>query len=465
MNRHDSYQQAEATADNANAKQWQVDLPEQDTGKVGNDSDAGGANGDKNDNDIDRTSDQGETVEVRVIKGDRGEPNDRPGQVEQGGQDNQTDTELPHSTNVDPEERNGRAVRTGTEVQPTGIETVKQIDSESALDVAVDAIESSARERQVERQLGLISEIMDDQEANKRDKHIRLDQLVENDEINLRDGRVLDQYLRQSMNTIDGVSPDDKALMKSLGIIGSDKVDLSDSELARVYIDACADSHVDMDNFQVGDWYIYYSVEHKKFASSDRQTISYCLDHIKTDILKEYEFDVLEESGIPLEQIVANKHIQDVATEMMDDAVANVVQDGNKYGTYKFDTLSSHVPVDILSQICSSEEGKKRVVESIQKTGMSVQELGEALIDDNVVSGFDSWDSKVAKCVNLMRNLGWHTAIGENDESLDQITKSSGLGSDDRVTKCKARPTNGEFSIQKPSTGCICVSTVGCLMK
>ena len=371
MNRHNSYQQLETTANNANADQWQV---------------------------------------------------------EQGSQANQT-------------------VWASAEAQPTGIETVKQINPESVLDIAVDAIESSARERQVERQLGLISEIMDDQEASKRDKHIRLDQLVENDEINLRDGRVLDQYLRQSMNTIDGVTPDDKALMKSLGIIGSDKVDLSDSELARVYIDACADSHVDMDDFQVGDWYIYYSVEHKKFASSDRQTISYCLDHIKTDILKEYEFDVLEESGIPLEQIVANKHIQDVATEMMDDAVANVVQDGNKYGTYKLDTLSRHVPVDILNQICSSEEGKKRVAESIQKTGMSVQEFGEALIDDNVVGSFkkghwsgglSSWDNKVAKCVNLMRNLGWHIAIGENDESLDQITESSGLGSDDRVTKMQS---------------------------
>ena len=48
MNRHDSYQQPEATADNANAGQWQIDLPEQDTGKVGNDSDAGEVNGGKN---------------------------------------------------------------------------------------------------------------------------------------------------------------------------------------------------------------------------------------------------------------------------------------------------------------------------------------------------------------------------------------------------------------------------------
>ncbi len=117
MNRHDSYQQPEATADNVNAKQWQIDLSEQGTGKVGNDGDAGGVNGGKNANDIDRTSDQGETVEVRVIKDDRDEPNDRLSQVEQGSQDNQTDTELPHSTNVDPG-GGGRAVRVSAETQP-----------------------------------------------------------------------------------------------------------------------------------------------------------------------------------------------------------------------------------------------------------------------------------------------------------------------------------------------------------
>ena len=123
MNRHNGYQQPEATANNANAKQWQVDLPEQDTGKVGNDSDASDVNGGKNANDINHISDQGETVEVRVIKDDRDEPNnDEPGQVEQGGQTGQTvrtgAEESQYSTNVDLEERNGRAVKTSTEAQP-----------------------------------------------------------------------------------------------------------------------------------------------------------------------------------------------------------------------------------------------------------------------------------------------------------------------------------------------------------
>ena len=198
---------------------------------------------------------------------------------------------------------------------------------------------------------------------------------------------------------------------------------------------------------------MYYPLESKKFASSDQQTISYCLDHIRAEMLKEsYDFDLLEESGIPLKQIVANKHIQDVAIEMMDDAVANVVRDGNKDGTYDFYTLSSNVPVDILSQICSSEESKKRVVESIEKAGMSVQEFGEVLIDDNVVGSFKEgywinglyWDGdRTAKCVDLMKNLGWHTAIGENDESLDRITELSWLGANDRVIKMQSEAYKG----------------------
>lgn len=130
MNRHDSYQQPEATADNANAKQWQVDLSERDAGKVGNDSDAGGVNGGKNANDINHISDQGETVEVRVIKDDRGESNDQPGHVEQGGQTVRTGAEDPqYSTDIEPGERSGQAVQVGAETQPKKKGIIELLDS------------------------------------------------------------------------------------------------------------------------------------------------------------------------------------------------------------------------------------------------------------------------------------------------------------------------------------------------
>ena len=86
MNKHDNYQQPEVTANDANAKQWQSDVPEQGASKVDNYGNASDVNGDKNANDTNRTSDQGETVEVRVIKGDRDEPNDWSSRVEQGSQ-------------------------------------------------------------------------------------------------------------------------------------------------------------------------------------------------------------------------------------------------------------------------------------------------------------------------------------------------------------------------------------------
>ena len=83
MNRHNSHQQPEATANNANAKQWQIDVPEQGASKVGNYGNASDVNGGKNANDINHASDQGETIKVQVIKDNRDEPNnDEPGQVE-----------------------------------------------------------------------------------------------------------------------------------------------------------------------------------------------------------------------------------------------------------------------------------------------------------------------------------------------------------------------------------------------
>ena len=164
MNRHDSYQQPEATADNANAKQWQVDLPEQDTGKVGNDSDAGGTNGGESTNDANHTSDQGETVEVRIIKGDRDEPNnDEPGQVEQSSQDSQTaqtDTEMSHSANVDSEERSGRAVKTSTETRSKKRGIIELLGS-SPLGVmaqtALDSVRQLRAKKQEYKQVGLLN--------------------------------------------------------------------------------------------------------------------------------------------------------------------------------------------------------------------------------------------------------------------------------------------------------------------
>ena len=201
MNRHNSHQQPEATADNVNAKQW-VDLPEQDTGKVGSDGDTGGVNGGKNTNDTNHTSDQVETVEVRVIKGDRDEPNDRSSRVEQGSQAGQTvrtSAEDPQysTNNVDPG-RGGRAVRVSTETQPKKKGIIELLGS-SPLGVmaqtALDSVRHSVHEIQVDRQIKLIDKTAQDRSTEEQERCSQLNRLVDEGRVKLQDGRVLKEYL------------------------------------------------------------------------------------------------------------------------------------------------------------------------------------------------------------------------------------------------------------------------------
>ena len=247
MNRHDNYQQPEVTADNANAKQWQVDLPEQDTGKMGNDGDV---NGGKNANDIDHTSDQGETVEVRVIKDDRGEPNDRPGQVEQGGQTVRTGAEDPqYSTNVDPG-GGGRTVQTGTETQPKKRGIIELLGSSPLGIMAQTALDSVRRfqtERQVDKQrrliyntsrtvLGAIKYRSKEEILKQQQEHARLNQLVEDGELDLSNKQVLWHYMREVRSAIsdETAKSDSKFISKMLR---EGKINLSDPEMAKEFLD------------------------------------------------------------------------------------------------------------------------------------------------------------------------------------------------------------------------------------
>ena len=262
MNRHNSYQQPEATANDANADQWQVDLPERDTGKVGNDSDVGEVNDDKNDNDIDHTSDQGETVEVRVIKGDRDEPNnDEPGQVEQGSQDNQTvqtdADESQYSTNVDPEEWSGRTIRVSAETQPKKRGIIELLGS-SPLGVmaqtALDSVRQFRAEKQINKQASLVRSILNtpfnaagyskQEVLEQQRRHAQFNQLVEGGELDLSNKRVLQTYM-DKMRTRTVISDetaesDSKFISKMLR---EGKISLSDLEMAKEFLDTRGNYH------------------------------------------------------------------------------------------------------------------------------------------------------------------------------------------------------------------------------
>ena len=334
MNRHNSYQQPETTADNANAKQWQVDLSEQDTGKVGNDSDAGGADDGRNANDANHTSDQGESVEVRVIKGDRGEPNDRPGQVEQGGQAVRTGAEeSQYSTNVDPGGRNGRVVKTSTETQSKKRGIIELLGS-SPLGVmaqtALDSVRHSVHEIQVDRQIKLIDKTVSNYYgAEAQQDYNQLNKLVDEGKIKLSDSRVFKRYL-EHINRVRGGEAADNNTEFIKRFIQEDKINLSKSEIRQEYLNTALSRYSSSDYFGVQE-----AISTGKLDLSNEETADQFLDVMnEDDAFNTYGINLLETSGISPEKIVDNEHIQQLAIERMRDIASETPKDPEAIDKY-----------------------------------------------------------------------------------------------------------------------------------
>ncbi len=448
MNRHNSHQQPEATADNANARQWQVDLSEQDTGKVGNDSDTGGVNGGKNTNDTNHTSDQGETVEVRVIKGDRDEPNDRPGQVEQGGQAGQTvrtGAENPqYSTDIDPGERSGQAVQTGAETQPKKRGIIELLGS-SPLGVMAQTALNSVRQlrakKQEYKQVRLIIHTLNmpssainhsrQEMLEQQREYAQLNQLVEDGELDLSNKRVLQTYMdkmrRRTVISDETAESDSKFISKMLR---EGKINLSDLEMAKEFLDTR------------GYYYNKYfgireALELGKLDLSNEDIKHHFLDSLAD--VKADSVALLDASGLPIEEIAANEHIRQVVVDETSKRVGLI-----ETNSYDNDELSS---VDkagdpyrfgVIDAICATEEGKQYLADSINKVSRceSIQDVGEE-IEDDILHGINSEDRwlygkqydelthnsalirNVAKYNGVLRKLGWEPL--KEDESLAKL--------------------------------------------
>ena len=454
MSRHNSYQQPEATANDANAKQWQVDLPERDAGKVGNDSDAGGVNGGKNANDINHISDQGETVEVRVIKDNQDEPNnDEPGQVEQGGQAGQTvrtDTdESQYSTNVDPEERSGRVAQAGAEVQPKKRGIIELLGSGPLgvmAQTALDSVRQLRAKKQEYKQVGLIRRTLNmpssainhsKQEAlEQQRKHDQLNQLVEDGELDLSNKRVLQTYMdkmrRRTVISDETAESDSKFISKMLR---EGKINLSDPEMAKEFLDTRGYHYY---NKYFG---IREALELGKLDLSNEDIKRHFLDSL--DDVKADSVALLDASGLPIEEIAANEHIRQVIVDETSRRVGLI-----ETNSYDNDELSSvdkagdSYRFGIIDAICATEEGKQYLANSINKASgcESIQDVGEE-IEDDILHGINSegrWPygkqydelthnsaliRNVAKYNGVLRKLGWEPL--KKDESLAKLFYTS----------------------------------------
>ena len=452
MNRHDSYQQPEATADNANAKQWQVDLPEQDTGKVGNDSDAGGVNDGKDANDTNRTSDQGETIKVQVIKDSQDEPNDRSSRVEQGGQDDQTaqtDTEAQYSTNVAPEERSGRAVQAGAEIQPRKRGIIELLGSGPLGVVAQTALNSVRQlraKKQEYKQVRLIIHTLNmpssainhsrQEMLEQQREYAQLNQLVEDGELDLSNKRVLQTYMdkmrRRTVISDETAESDSKFISKMLR---EGKINLSDPEMAKEFLDTRGYHYY---NKYFG---IREALELGKLDLSNEDIKRHFLDSL--DDVKADSVALLDASGLPIEEIAANEHIRQVIVDETSRRVGLI-----ETNSYDNDELSSvdkagdSYRFGIIDAICATEEGKQYLANSINKASgcESIQDVGEE-IEDDILHGINSegrwpygkqydelthnsaliWN--VAKYNGVLRKLGWEPL--KKDESLAKLFYTS----------------------------------------
>ena len=353
MNRHDSYQQPEATADNANAKQWQIDVPEQGASKVGNYGNASDVNGGKNANDINHISDQGETVEVRVIKDDWDEPNnDEPGRVEQGGQA-------------------GQAVRTDAEAQPRKRGIIELLGSSPlgiVAQTAFDSVRHSVHEIQVDRQIKLIDKTARDRSTEEQERCNQLNRLVDEDRVKLRDGRVLKEYL----NRVSYLGKDG-SINK---LIQENKVDLSRPDVREVYLKVALSAGLNYERFRVQE-----AINTGKLDLSNEEIADQFLGAMSQSAA--FNTSILKKSGISPERIVNNDHIQEIAVEQMV-SVADRVRNGNDaespiFSLYRYQTVidGGAYLADVLEKVCSSEGGRQCLVGSINKSGASVQEFGE----------------------------------------------------------------------------------------
>lgn len=440
MNRHDSYQQPEATADNANAKQWQVDLPEQDTGKVGNDGDVGGVNGGKNTNDTNHTSDQGEAVEVRVIKGDRGEPNDRSSRVERGSQDSQTvqtDTEAQYSTNVDPGGRSGQAVQVGAETQPKKKGIIELLGS-SPLGVmaqtALDSVRHTVHEIQVDRQIKLIDKTVSNYYgAEAQQDYNQLNKLVDEGKVKLSDSRVFRRYLER-INRVRGGEVADNNTEFIKRFVQEDKINLSKPEIRQEYLNTALSRYSSSDYFGVQE-----AISTGKLDLSNKETADQFLDVMnEDDAFNTYGINLLEASGISPEKIVDNEHIQQLAIERMRDIASKTPKDPEAIDKYwHIRTFGNSYLADVLDKVCSNEDGRRRLKESIDTTGASVQELGESS-EMAIFDTFEEWsDGQIANIVkynNVLRKLGWQPsgeALLEKMSRLDGVRRGSMLHGND----------------------------------
>ena len=139
--------------------------------------------------------------------------------------------------------------------------------------------------------------------------------------------------------------------------------------------------------------------------------------------------DESERSDITLEKIVNDEHIRELAVRQMENIVSKVREgEAAAEGQYRYeDVVGEEVGMaDALESLCSDEQGKQRLTDIINESGMSVQELGDSLETlemDKVKDPDFQWDnervSDIAKYNSVLKKLGWEPF--KEEDSIEEL--------------------------------------------
>lgn len=262
-------------------------------------------------------------------------------------------------------------------------------------------------------------------------KHAQLNQLVEDGELDLSNKRVLQTYM-DKMRTRTVISDettesDSKFISKMLR---EGKINLSDPEMAKGFLDTRENYH----NKYFG---IREALELGKLDLSNEDIKRHFLDSLAD--VKADSVALLDASGLPIEEIATNEHIQQVIVDETSKRVCLI-----ETNSYDNDELSSadkagdSYRFGVIDAICATDEGKQCLTDSINKASEceSIQDVGEK-IENNILWGINPRNERsrsspydklihnsaliqnVAKYNSVLRKLGWEPL--KKDESLAKL--------------------------------------------
>lgn len=204
------------------------------------------------------------------------------------------------------------------------------------------------------------------------EKYRQLNRLVDQGKLDLGNEQVLGEYLRRISLAHDNMAVAENRRFVT-DLIGQGKIDLSNREVSRGYLKIAPSDDNTAASERPG---AKRAINTGKLDLSNDQKVDDFLDSVD----EHYVFDVdgfLEGLNIPMEKMAGNEHIKQLAVNWLEDmARCTHLDDSYPLSTEDLLVKDSHL-FDILEEISASDDGKKLLVNAVNRSGKSIQEFGD----------------------------------------------------------------------------------------